>query len=973
MKKAIKISAVLVALVVLAAMAFVFTSSAAEATANTAAELIENLAKTEETIVKLGADITLGTDAINVGGKIVLDLNGHTITSATTGALFTQTGVINPIEFVIKDSVGGGAIIAPDATLLGDGFGGTVKIEGGTFIITKFANPVSGKKLTVTVAQSENDKTGTWISFDPNSCTVLGYKGYEIASLKGSDKEYLLEGKTPADARATYYVRPEEYTITYVIPGNTDNTKNEEKNTTFTIWDEVKLFEATAEGYLFQGWFESNNDGETKFESSEDGSVISIAKSTAFHSIELVGKFVPETYTVTYGGVEGATHNNQGTFTVELPNLKLTDATKKGYTFLGWYTEANGQGERVTQIECSKTTENVTVYAHFEAIEYSITYITYGGTPVAGQTLVEKYTIEDTLTFAELTKPGYTFTAWYTVVEPTADDQPKTGVTAGEIGNITVYAQYEKVEYKITYGADERIDEELTEANGFVGTYTVETETFTLKHPQLKPGYTFLGWKDETGKIVTAVTVGSIGDLNLTPEIKATIYKIFYNFGTGVQNSDVNNDLNAHSWSNFLGGQSPALVGATRAHYEFLGWSYTNPEDSEVQYLAYDEATKTWTIPATTYENVTVYAVWVEAEYEISYDIDGYKYKILLNEDGTPALDDNGNVQYVDAEGNVTDDKTKMVKVDDDFGESEATISADKPTTYTYFDSVTIPNPTRPGYIFVRWYDEITETYLEPDANGVVTIAAGTRSGDLSLVAEWEVAKYKVTIKYQFNDDYYGVNADVLKTNANFKDEGRTFYEAWLDKEVVYGTPIYHEVNFRILNGFVPEKWLVDETMGAEDTTIIVYFEPVVRSTEFKDGQLVITYHDNTQKTIDVESVTGVKYESGKVVYVDKDGNSTVVAATHADISKAIEDLNLDALKSDIQQNKDDIQNILGQLPDFVNKADFDALKTSVADLQAQIDALSGKDTTYLVLIIIVAIISVAAAAGVVFLFVKKN
>ena len=137
MKKAIKISAVLVALVVLAAMAFVFTSSAAEVTCNTIDEVKSNLAL-EDTTVKLGADIGSEADVtvFNVAGKVVLDLNGHKIISGSTGSLFVQEGVTNPVEFVITDSVGGGAIIAPNATLF-ENFGGTVKLEGGTFVAAK--------------------------------------------------------------------------------------------------------------------------------------------------------------------------------------------------------------------------------------------------------------------------------------------------------------------------------------------------------------------------------------------------------------------------------------------------------------------------------------------------------------------------------------------------------------------------------------------------------------------------------------------------------------------------------------------------------------------------------------------------------------------------------------------------------------------------------------------------------------------
>ena len=385
MKKALKISAVVVALVVLFAMAFVFTSSAAETTVGTVDELTAALASETETVVKLGTDLTIDA-TINVGGQITLDLNGHTITSASTGALFNQAGVAHPVEFKITDSVGGGAIIAADATLIGNNIGGTAKIEGGAIVVGTAVDSTN-TKVTLTVAQSETYKTGTWTSFNPNQSTVLGFKGYAT-----TEANYV----ATTVAGVNYYVSPEVYTIEYIVPNGATHTNVE----TFTIWDNVTFTDATAAGYDFDGWY----NGEEEIEKIDAG--------TEYHSIVLTGKFTAKTYTITYEGLNGATHTNPADFKVTYANVKLTDATKTGYTFLGWYTEANGQGTRVTEIACSTTTENVTVYAHFEAITYTITYVTYGGTTT--NTLVGTYTIEDTFNFETLSKDGYNWDAWYT-------------------------------------------------------------------------------------------------------------------------------------------------------------------------------------------------------------------------------------------------------------------------------------------------------------------------------------------------------------------------------------------------------------------------------------------------------------------------------------------------------------------------------------------------------------------------------
>lgn len=99
----------------------------------------------------------------------------------------------------------------------------------------------------------------------------------------------------------------------------------------------------------------------------------------------------------------------------------------------------------------------------------------------------------------------YTFDGWYT------DKAGGTKVTDKTIcnGNMTLYAHWTPVEYKITYNLDGG-----TVKGNNPELYTVETDTFTLVNP-VKTGYDFAGWTGTNGttpeKTVT-VTKGSYGD-----------------------------------------------------------------------------------------------------------------------------------------------------------------------------------------------------------------------------------------------------------------------------------------------------------------------------------------------------------------------------------------------------------------------------------------------------------------------------
>jgi len=972
MKKAFKISAVLVALVVIAAMALVFTSSAADV--GTIEAFQEEIAKDGATVV-LTADIGTPNDQVvfNVAGNVTIDLNGHKIYSGVTGGLFLQQGVALPGTLTIKDSVGGGAIIAPTATLF-DNVGGTVKITAGTYVATGFV--VTGDdKVTpvITISGTDSDTKGTWTSFDPSSALVYGY------SVKNAPSK--------VDATAVNCVYPTVYTITYTVPNGATHT-NILQYTVET--DTIHLVDATAPGYVFKGWYVKENGVEQ--------AINYVNTKTHLYDLEVVGKFEAKVYNINYAG-EGYTNNpnNPATFTVDKANIKLGAPTKAGYQFLGWFTQPNGAGEQVTEIKCSTTFEDVTVYPAFEAIVYQITYVTY----IEGfdeNTLKHDYTVEDEFEFGKVNKVGYTFIGWYNSAIPSEDDEAIPGIKKGTTGNIIVYAQYEIVNYKINYGEADEIVSDYAE---FPKEYNIETPTFALPTPEVKPGYSFIGWKDATDTIISIVPVGSVGDLDLEPVIEKTQYKIFYVFGTGLADSSINNAANADKIY-FTITDEVRLASPTRAYYDFVAWCTADPtgvEDIDAfvkeNSLAKDETTGEWIIPAGTTSNVYVYAVWTPTKYDITYDEDGYAFQIKVDANGIPELDDNGDIQYVlDAEGN-------KIPVDLD---DKGVLPEDAITYYTYTADAKLPIPTRDGYEFQGWLDATTGKLLTPDANGEIIIAKGTRTGALKLTAEWKIKKYTVTLKYQFNDDYYGVN----KADIDNAFGSRTFWEETYD--VVFSTSFTHEVQYMMdlvakvtnsdtgvteefvftTNGFVPTQWFVKvDSMPSEDVEIIVYFEPVVKSTVYENGVLTVTYHDGTQKKIDIASVNGIKLEGNALIYTSANGDSTTVgsfvtAADFAKLEETVKSLNesLAKLQASVTNGDEALQKQIDAIKaDLATKAtdltaaleDITTIKGQIEALQSAIDALEAKDTTYLILIIIIGIIAVGAAAGVVVVFVKKK
>ena len=111
------------------------------------------------------------------------------------------------------------------------------------------------------------------------------------------------------------------------------------------------------------------------------------------------------------------------------------------------------------------------------------------------------------------TRKGYTFKSWNKSVKNIKD-------------NLTVKAQYEIVNYKITYDLNGGINNKNKE------TYNIESKTFKLSGIE-KIGYVFDAWKDEEGNVVKEIKTGTTGDLKLNATFKEsenTKYKVVYRY-----------------------------------------------------------------------------------------------------------------------------------------------------------------------------------------------------------------------------------------------------------------------------------------------------------------------------------------------------------------------------------------------------------------------------------------------------------
>ena len=200
---------------------------------------------------------------------------------------------------------------------------------------------------------------------------------------------------------------------------------------------------------------------------------------------------------------------------IPLPqNINLDELGIEGFgNFLGFYTDLACTGNPITSVVVDK---DITLYAKFEIIDYSITYKIDGATWNSYYTPNSSYNVLDAAISyipkgEDLEKVGYTFEGWY----KDADYAEKITSLVGLFEDITLYAKWTPILYNITYELNEG-----TWADGFnyEKSYTIESAA-DLKLPSsdkiIREEFVFEGWYDNAEYSGTAITnlAGRTGDL----------------------------------------------------------------------------------------------------------------------------------------------------------------------------------------------------------------------------------------------------------------------------------------------------------------------------------------------------------------------------------------------------------------------------------------------------------------------------
>ena len=281
------------------------------------------------------------------------------------------------------------------------------------------------------------------------------------------------------------------YKVTYVVNGGTSVSEQTYLDTQSVTKPSPN---PTRTNYSFANWY-SNSGLTTQYTFG----------NTETSDITLYARW---NYKVTYNSNGGSSVSAATYAHNQSVSRPATDPTRNGYTFDDWYSD-EGLTTKFT-FGTIPSGGNITLYAKWNPISYTITYEKDGGDFVSGYTVPESYTIATSVTLPtadDIKKGNYRFDGWYlstdstqTVVETistgTTGDKSYTAKWTAPIlkvvGSTTSFAYSKDEAQSLIIGTDNDTDTSLeiylcAGATSFIGSsYDQKTLGYSIKNSKYK-------------------------------------------------------------------------------------------------------------------------------------------------------------------------------------------------------------------------------------------------------------------------------------------------------------------------------------------------------------------------------------------------------------------------------------------------------------------------------------------------------
>jgi uncharacterized repeat protein (TIGR02543 family) len=391
-----------------------------------------------------------------------------------------------------------------------------------------------------TVTYDGNNNTGGDVPIDPpreyrTSAIVFGNPGALVRTefifsgwstrTDGTDRVYVQGSKFTVMSDITLYARwiPVTYTVTY--NGNTNTSGTVPVDTTLRVTGtSATVLDNTGSllkpGFNFAGWNTLANGAGTSY---SHGDTFTITANTTLYA-----RWTPVTYTVTYDGNDNTSGDVPTDTTPRTSGATVTvlgntgDLLKTGFNFAGWNTQANGTGTSYAQGSTFTITANMTLYAKWGPLTYTVTYAgntnTGGNVPTDNSQYINGATVTVLGNSGSLLKSGFNFAGWNT-----QDDGAGTTYSQGSRftmnGDITLYARWASASLP-------QVPTTLSSVGGNTEAYILFTQTGTVTNYEYSTdnGVTFLAFNPP--QIYSPVNIKTLSSDGVTPLTNGTTYTV---------------------------------------------------------------------------------------------------------------------------------------------------------------------------------------------------------------------------------------------------------------------------------------------------------------------------------------------------------------------------------------------------------------------------------------------------------------
>ena len=494
------------------------------------------------------------------------------------------------------------------------------------------------------------------------------------------------------------------YFVEYVLNGGTNNKLNPSKVYNDTTYD---LYEASKTGYDFIGWYT---------DSGYANQIIEI--TSASENLVLYAAYAPKVYSINYilnGGINA--NKNPSVYTVE-DTIVLSNPSKQGYTFVGWYVDID-YNEEITSLQGYYGDLNL--YAKFEPNKYIASFDVNGGA------------IQYTVNYKSSQFPEFD-----TVIQFYSDE-------AVDLYSYMPYKTYYKGYVFCGWCLSDNDSQVLS------GTTTI-TEDFTV----------YAKWVKKSGSSLTSLTgycssvAGSNDESKFRDSDSTTFYVPEYMDGT----AKITFYCNYTKYDNYGSISAGAFISYNGTRVQ--GYSTQSLRGQRVVYLTLEPG-GVYTLGTSAYRGSTANSasasITIELLAEKKYIVNGSeiynKEQIFdtsisypqIKRDGYDFIGwkDNNNF-YITANWSYAQNMGfsavwALHNYSITYNLYGGNNSDSNPSVYTLMDTIVLATPTKAGYTFMGWY-------TDAEFKNSISEINGTALTDYNLYAKWLANEYEITFDY---------------------------------------------------------------------------------------------------------------------------------------------------------------------------------------------------------------------------------